>query len=165
MTIQALETQYAGHRFRSRLEARWALFFDQVGIKWEYEPEGYKLSNGECYLPDFWLPGFNDKEKGTYVEAKPEGGDFTKAFQFAEDKNAFLLAAEGPPSLRTFTLTVPRVDFFDMADSIFVDKYLPGGKNTDEYRMYYYCDATVDRNVCGEKIEQAALEALAFRFV
>jgi hypothetical protein len=28
MTIQAIETVYRGHRFRSRLEARWAVFFD-----------------------------------------------------------------------------------------------------------------------------------------
>lgn len=164
MTIKALETSYAGHKFRSRLEARWAMFFDALGIKWEYEPEGYKLSNGECYLPDFWLPGFNDKEKGTYVEVKPEGGDFTKAFQFAEDKNAFLLAAEGPPALRTFELTVPREDFFDIAEAVFSEKYLPNGRNGDEYRMYYYCESTVGPEVCGHRVEQAASESLAFRF-
>jgi hypothetical protein len=55
-TIAAIPTRYAGCHFRSRLEARWAVFFDTLGIRWEYEPEGYELSNGECYLPDFWLP-------------------------------------------------------------------------------------------------------------
>jgi hypothetical protein len=164
MTIQALETDYAGHKFRSRLEARWAMFFDAIGVKWEYEPEGYKLSDGECYLPDFWLPGFNDKENGTYVEVKPEGGDFTKAFKFAEDKNAFLLAAEGPPSLGAFDLFVPRKDFNDIADATFVEKYLPNGKNADEYRMHYYCDATPSAEICGQRIAQAALEAVSFRF-
>jgi hypothetical protein len=52
--IRPIETLYAGHRFRSRLEARWAVFFDHVGIKWEYEPEGYQTSAG-WYLPDFRL--------------------------------------------------------------------------------------------------------------
>lgn len=42
-TIQAIETQYAGCRFRSRLEARWAVFFDTLDIRWEYEPEGFEV--------------------------------------------------------------------------------------------------------------------------
>jgi hypothetical protein len=53
--IKAIETVYNGYRFRSRLEARWAVFFDAMGFKWEYEKEGYDL-DGLWYLPDFWLP-------------------------------------------------------------------------------------------------------------
>ena len=52
--IKAIETRYKGYRFRSRLEARWAVFFDALGVKWEYEKEGYQLPSG-WYLPDFWL--------------------------------------------------------------------------------------------------------------
>jgi hypothetical protein len=52
--VRAIETQYAGHRFRSRLEARWAVFFNTLGIKWHYEEEGYELPSGR-YLPDFRL--------------------------------------------------------------------------------------------------------------
>jgi hypothetical protein len=51
--------------FRSRLEARWAVFFDACGIKYEYEPEGFDLGNGVYYLPDFYLP-----EVKMYVEVK-----------------------------------------------------------------------------------------------
>jgi hypothetical protein len=54
VTIRAIETRYAGHRFRSRLEARWAIFFDTLEMLWEYEPQGYVL-NGTPYLPDFKL--------------------------------------------------------------------------------------------------------------
>lgn len=54
--IKAIETSYKGFRFRSRLEARFAVFFDSLGVKWEYEPEGYALDDGRCYLPDFFLP-------------------------------------------------------------------------------------------------------------
>ena len=54
--IKAIETVYNGYRFRSRLEARWAVFFDAAGIKYEYEPEGFDLSGGVKYLPDFYLP-------------------------------------------------------------------------------------------------------------
>lgn len=66
--IKAIETQYKGYRFRSRLEARWAVFFDALGIEWEYEKEGLVLSDGTWYLPDFWLPQVNG---GIWVEIKP----------------------------------------------------------------------------------------------
>jgi len=51
--IKAIETFYKGYRFRSRLEARWAVFLDALGVKWEYEPEGFELPSGKRYLPDF----------------------------------------------------------------------------------------------------------------
>lgn len=66
MTILAIETKYKGYRFRSRLEARWAVFFDALGVKWEYEKEGYDLGEAGWYLPDFWLP-----EQQVIVEIKP----------------------------------------------------------------------------------------------
>ncbi len=56
--FQAIQTEYHGYLFRSRLEARWAVFFDALGVRWEYEPEGLVLSDGTFYLPDFYLPDF-----------------------------------------------------------------------------------------------------------
>lgn len=69
--IQPIQTQYKGYLFRSRLEARWAVFFDALGVRWEYEKEGYELPGGR-YLPDFWLP-INGKHPGSgyWVEIKP----------------------------------------------------------------------------------------------
>lgn len=64
--IKAIETKYKGYRFRSRLEARWAVFFDAAGIEWKYEQEGFEAEDGTRYLPDFYLPRFD-----TYVEVKP----------------------------------------------------------------------------------------------
>lgn len=68
MDIKPIETQYKGYRFRSRLEARWAVFFDAVGIEWEYELEGYDLGSRGWYLPDFWLPqaNFHAEVKSTW---------------------------------------------------------------------------------------------------
>lgn len=43
MDIKPNETQYKGYCFRSRLEARWAVFFDKLGIDFVYESEGYDL--------------------------------------------------------------------------------------------------------------------------
>lgn len=71
--MRAIETYYNGYRFRSRLEARWAVFFDTMGIEYEYEPEGFSLYNGEYYLPDFYLPWYR-----CYVEVKPREGDAIK---------------------------------------------------------------------------------------
>lgn len=51
-----ITTEYNDYRFRSRLEARWAVFFDSLGITYKYEEEGYDLGDGVRYLPDFWLP-------------------------------------------------------------------------------------------------------------
>ncbi len=57
--FKAIQTEYKRYLFRSRLEARWAVFFDAMGIEWEYEPEGIVLSDGTNYLPDFYLPHFH----------------------------------------------------------------------------------------------------------
>lgn len=51
--MRSIKTEYAGHLFRSRLEARWAVFLDACRANWEYEPEGYVLNNRLHYLPDF----------------------------------------------------------------------------------------------------------------
>lgn len=57
--MKAIQTVYKGYKFRSRLEARWAVFFDALGLDWEYEPEGYELPDGTWYLPDFFIPSAN----------------------------------------------------------------------------------------------------------
>ena len=69
MEIKAIETVYNGYRFRSRLEARWAVFFDAAGISYQYEPDGFETEDGK-YLPDFYLPGL--LYGGIYAEVKPE---------------------------------------------------------------------------------------------
>lgn len=60
--ISAKETEYQGRLFRSRLEARWAAFFDLCGWNWEYEP--FDL---EGWSPDFIIYGLKD----ILVEVKP----------------------------------------------------------------------------------------------
>lgn len=60
-TGKAFPTTYRGRRYRSRLEARWAAFFDQLGWKHEYEP----IDLGS-WSPDFLLPDIR-----TFVEIKP----------------------------------------------------------------------------------------------
>jgi hypothetical protein len=69
--IAAKPTTYAGVRFRSRLEARWAAFFDLAGWKWRYEP--VDLAG---WVPDFWVsfPCRHSECDGNHsllVEVKP----------------------------------------------------------------------------------------------
>ena len=69
--LRPIQTEYNGYLFRSRLEARWAVFFDACGVDYEYEPEGYKLDNGLLYLPDFLLHGVDGRDGGDlFVEVK-----------------------------------------------------------------------------------------------
>ena len=70
--LKAIDTRYKGYRFRSRLEARWAVLFDACGYQWEYEPEGFDLGNGIYYLPDFKIFGKdgNDDYNVFYIEVK-----------------------------------------------------------------------------------------------
>lgn len=63
--IKPKRTKYKGTNFRSRLEARWAIYFDTLGIKWEYEPKNH-TAPGLYYNVDFWLP-----VQEAYAEVKP----------------------------------------------------------------------------------------------
>jgi hypothetical protein len=53
--FMVLPTLYRGVFYRSRTEARWAVFFDALNMRHFYEPEGFALPHGP-YLPDFLLP-------------------------------------------------------------------------------------------------------------
>lgn len=102
--LKAIETVYNGYRFRSRLEARWAVFFDALGIQYEYEKEGFELDGGERYLPDFWLP-----QQEIWVEVKPEAPEDVRATKTAQlvkasGRGAWIVAGE-PSSCRVFALS------------------------------------------------------------
>lgn len=142
--MKAIETRYKGYRFRSRLEARWAVFFDALRIKWEYEQEGFELSGGERYLPDFFLPSF---EKGIYVEVKATSGTFDRALKFAAEARKRLWLAEGTPALTCWRFVAESGSVEGMLQS----KYLPGGKNGEELRFYTWPEFEVDTNEFAER--------------
>ena len=88
MTFQAIPTSYAGMDFRSRLEADYATTFDGISLPWQYEPEGFQLSDGTWYSPDFYLPS----ARAWLVKGDHEEG-INKVEQFAAD----LWEAAGQP--------------------------------------------------------------------
>lgn len=76
-TIKPIQTRYKNCKFRSRLEARWAVFFDHCGLEWQYEPEGFELAeetNNFAYMPEEWdgryLPDFYLPAWDMWVEIK-----------------------------------------------------------------------------------------------
>lgn len=100
--MKAIETVYNGYRFRSRLEARWAVFFNSLHIRYDYEWEGFDL-DGVPYLPDFWLP-----QQDCWVEIKGEGPtqeERTKACLLAlhANKRAYIFSGkiEQPETVKT----------------------------------------------------------------
>lgn len=121
--LEAIPTQYGRFRFRSRLEARWAVFFDALGIPYEYEWEGYQFG-GRRYLADFWLPRLE-----AWVEIKPK-----QPTREEHDKAFFLAGRKGHPvylfhgGIRAGETWAYRYD---------------GGVKDDEYR---WCECPV----CGE---------------
>lgn len=70
--LTPIDTEYRENYFRLRTEARWAVFFEQIGWIWTYEKEGFQLKSG-WYLPDFYFPDID-----CFAEVKP--------FEFTEEE-------------------------------------------------------------------------------
>lgn len=101
--MKVIQTHYKGYKFRSRTEARWAVFFDSIGVDWEYEPEGFVLSDGSHYLPDFKVTyfdrGWRDHPMTYWFEVKGDLQSITdkelmKVFLFEHE----LILLVGAPS-------------------------------------------------------------------
>jgi hypothetical protein len=124
--IKAIETRYAGCRFRSRLEARWAVFFNALNIPWEYEAQGYHVGpyptdvtdagltlRESTYLPDFHLPGLE-----THFEVKgvaPDENYQRMLSAFTGQLHTRLILAVGSiPDPRQFTVAEASTGHFWM---------------------------------------------------
>ncbi len=110
-TIKAIPTKYKGYKFRSRLEARWAVFLDTLGVEYRYEDEGFQLEMPDFdkpgadgipgvktvwYLPDFWIPSW-----GVFLEVKPDrepnDGETERAWTLAMESEKPVLVVCGQP--------------------------------------------------------------------
>jgi len=94
--MKAIDTEYNGNYFRSRIEARWAVFFTALGIEYRYEPEGYDLGNGIWYLPDFWLPKQKIWIEIKGVEPSPEEEEKAGALSRQSGKMVYILWGDIP---------------------------------------------------------------------
>ena len=125
--MKVIETEYKGYRFRSRLEARWAVFFDACGVRWEYEPEGYVLPDGQYYLPDFLLHDVTFNHAGY-----SEGRDLfveVKGRMTAEDASKIRQFAF-PPEAHDGEMWIP-----EKMNPLLVVGNIPNGENISQIEM------------------------------
>lgn len=139
--MKALPTKYNGYTFRSRTEARWAVFFTHMNWGWQYENQGYKLEKGGVYLPDFEVRLSNLEE--WYVEVKPDNFNkfeqdeyMSKLQRFTSEAGKSLLILDGNPSCKPFDIVCNRFTSrsFGLA---FLQDYEPYIRLVDEYWMGY----------------------------
>jgi hypothetical protein len=109
---EPIETPYGGVVFRSKLEARWAMFLDSFAIVWEYEPRFVELPSGVNYLPDFRLPEIDTwlEVKGDHNERVFKFDEFSKAVQEHSARAGYgdeVVAILGRPPFGPFTAWEP----------------------------------------------------------
>ena len=156
--IKPIETHYKGYRFRSRLEARWAIYFDVCGIKWEYEREGFDLGRLGPYLPDFWLP-----QVQMWAEVKAQ--EFTKAERakcraLARYSKTCVLMLDGSPDNKWYTAIEPNGDEVEYGVT---DHH---AYHTTENRFYCSpgCPTPADEGVLTDNAKRAIVAARSARF-
>ena len=142
--IKPIETLYNGFRFRSRLEARWAVFLDGLGVRYEYEPEGFEIPGVGAYLPDFRVMcharrGQECEPFPLYIEVKgrmdEKSAEKIKAFSYWDgydagpDKHPLLIVGD-----------IPRIEYAsDIYDERCTDSYTSLG-----FDLYPFNYETID---------------------
>lgn len=138
--IKAIETHYDGRRFRSRVEARWAVFFNHLGLDYDYEREGFDL-DGEWYLPDFYLPAFL-----MWIEVKgvaPTPREQSLCRSLRDKTGQRVLIAVGPPQPHAHQIIAFEPDGSERSDCVFLaDRRNEGqywlGTGSDAYLMDWW---------------------------
>jgi hypothetical protein len=168
MDIKPIETVYKGYRFRSRLEARWAVFFDALGIEWEYEKEGYDLGEAGWYLPDFWLPRYQ-----CWVEIKPRdltGSEASKAQQLSARNPVFTLGKFEDKGFTGFKGDKNAVYLFHICTTCGALSFIhlmDGARERREFRAQSHvrgCDCVYRGHLDRERLNRAFDAARSARF-
>jgi len=158
--IKPIPTIYKGQKFRSRIEAKWAVLFDLLKIIWVYEPDGFQLSTGK-YLPDFYLPEYE-----AFVEVKPYyikddkqvAAWLEKGRLVANLTDKTFLFLFGNPNLK------PTILFCDDEKRI----VLPfANKFRSKYHFWWFCDSDIDSNdetFINDFFEKQILTANSYNF-
>lgn len=102
--IKSNPSEFDGDWFRSTLEAKWAKFFKENGVRYEYEPKQLDLGIDK-YTPDFWL-----SEYKTWIEIKPypQYRPHSKCYRLSIESKRQVLLVQGYPKTDTYC-----IDLFD----------------------------------------------------
>ncbi|MBI2425881.1 MAG: hypothetical protein HYV27_23860 [Candidatus Hydrogenedentes bacterium] len=134
--MQPIQTRYKGYMFRSRVEAKWVVFFDRLGVRWDYESEGYQLPNGKGYLPDFKL--VLPDATIVYCEVKSmetdqfEGEHLVKLRALSSGLKCYAILLTGIPAFRAYNMVYPDANDNAFSAVLFQD-YPPYVIVVDEY--------------------------------
>lgn len=143
--LKAIETRYQGFKFRSRLEARWAVFFEKMGLGWKYEIEGYELpgpwyflptseQNKDLrYLPDFFIPAWD-----CWVEVKAgaaTASEMMKCAKLSKEAGKRVLLIIGSPTRTNSLETYQVLSFMPLPKPL-------GNQVTGELRFAQATDET-----------------------
>ncbi|MFA5195212.1 MAG: hypothetical protein WC401_05380 [Bacteroidales bacterium] len=188
--MEAKKTFYNNYYFRSKLEAKWAVFFDKCFIKYVYEPESYMSLSGQQYTPDFYLPEavlrtgyeFDDRlhelikmGPGVYIEIKPLGytcdDGYKKRISEAINPSPLILLVGDPVSAinhnqKFNTNTNENEQLSPYWDNCMVLMYCKNcGKVKFEFDEgnYYICNKCGE-DISGSELNKQAIEARNFRF-
>lgn len=145
--MSAIPTKYNGTQFRSRLEARWAAFFDLLKWEWDYEPLDLR-----GYIPDFLVRV--PRQEPLLVEVKPittwpcpvtgcncggERGDFDlwlHKIASSEPSVELLIVGAGPKPSRTGAApAIGRLAREPVAGDISVDRALVRCRRCPRYML------------------------------
>lgn len=182
--IKPIETIYKGYRFRSRLEARWAVFFDALGVDWEYEPEGFELPSGRRYLPDFRVKcwgtrgGYSARTAfWLWIEVKGDMSedDYSRIIEFSGVKNEgpygilshpILIVGAIPESAEELCLTssdrfYPMFNY-ELIDGDYFGAYPTSTSSGDFYLMGDDCNYMDEEGL--ERLDRALTAARSARF-
>lgn len=134
--IKAIDTHYKGCKFRSRLEARVAVMLDHLQASWQYEPEGFYLSDNGKYLPDFLVQSMPGFPKSFWLEVKAQEPTQAEVLKLRE-----LCVATSTPGA-FFTGTVP--EFGKSERFKYIANY-PTGIYGDFIDVFSYIQAPIEK--------------------
>lgn len=132
MVAKVIETRYGGRRFRSRTEARWAVFFDTLKIEFDYELEGWEFPTGR-YLPDFFIPSIDAwiEIKGRPIPTETELS-LAKSLCVSQNKNVFIFCGQ-PRIIEGYSLGIPE------AIKVFPERDIPHEAGVDDGYSWCFC--------------------------
>jgi hypothetical protein len=166
---KARRTVWNGYLFRSRLEARWSIFFEYLQIDYLYEPKTFPMPNDTHYTPDFYLPAYK-----MWLEIKPTYPTEEERTKAKMLSNMFHHDKSGN---RVFL-------FYGNVFAPFIKKHIDGGKAIEftikgenepvawtqcnmcsKFSVGYRCQPTCHPTANGNSVEPSLPMRMAYEYV